>query len=169
MLYVGAHKGSETDGYVSSSPSFNEEYSTRPNDFTRTIVASGPAADMFVFESALLKCADAAKSDSFYNKNNNDGKFVCLGHTDKTKLKMSETWKNKGEWNCDNKKAIKAWCGQKHTHEAKARMSEAGKKHSATRSDRMTKNNPMKDPAAIQKMLETRRKNKMERLNGRAN
>jgi len=160
MLYVGVHKGSLDDGYISSSKPFNEAYDASPDRFTRQVIAEGDFNDMLSLENAILSSSDAAKSDSFYNLCNGRSGFTCTGHTEKTREQMSRTWKRKGVFNCDQKKAIETWRGSKHSDDAKKKMSEAQKKHSSVRSERMAANNPMKDPAVIQKMLETRRRNK---------
>lgn len=167
-LYVGVHKGTVDDGYISSSKIFNEQYNLRKSDFTRQIISEGNFKDMAKFESVILKSVDAAKNASFYNKNNNDGNFHCLGHTDETRKKMSKTWKNKQTWNCDNKKAIESWSGQIHSEKSKNKMKESQKKHSEKRSNAMKINNPMKNPEAIAKMLLSRKLNK-EAKNGSTN
>jgi hypothetical protein len=166
-LYVGVHKGCVDDGYISSSKYFNTEYNMRVLDFTRQVIASGTFKDMMKFECEILKSADAAKNENFYNKSNNDGKFYCDGHNETTKKKMSNTWKSKDKWNCDNTKAIDAWKGSFHTGDAKLKMKESQKKHSANRSNKMTTSNPMKNPETIAKMLMTRKLNK-ELKNGKS-
>jgi hypothetical protein len=74
-LYVGVHKGTPEDGYVCSSKSMLEEYTKRPNDFSRQIVARGTFKEMYVFETAILKAAGADKDPGFYNQHLNNGKF----------------------------------------------------------------------------------------------
>ena len=166
MLYVGVHKGSDTDGYITSSKYFNAEYKKRPEDFTRQIIAQGVYKDIKLLESAILKSFNAAADPSFYNKSNSDGKFYCIGHGDDTRKKMSDTWRRKGEWNCDNIKAVAAWTGKKHTSKARAMMSASAAKYSQARSEKMTTDNPMKNPDAIAKMLASRKKNKELRNGG---
>lgn len=160
MLYVGVHKGCQNDGYISSSKVFNEQYEKRKPDFTRQIISTGLFKDMIKLESNILKSVNAAKSPEFYNKSNSDGSFYCSGHSTMTKNKMSNTWKNKTKWNCDNKKAIAAWKGNCHKDESKMLMKESQKRHSKTRSTKMKISNPMKNPESIAKMLETRKLNK---------
>lgn len=159
-LYIGFHKGSEDDGYISSSKHFLREYYKRPKDFSRQIIASGTKEDMQSFETTLLLSVRAAQSEEFYNKQNGNRNFFCDAHSEETKAKMRETWKAKGEYNCDNAKAIKAWRGQKHTDEAKRVIGEKSRRHNESRRKRMKAANPMRNPESIAKMLETRRRNK---------
>lgn len=166
MLYVGVHKGTQCDGYISSSKVFNTEYNKRPMDFSRQIIATGDFKSMAVFESKILIGVNAALNEVFYNQNNNNGKFHCFGHTDHTKQKMSNTWKNKTTWNCNNKVAIEKWRGCKHTDESKQKMKAAQKKYSKQRSDLMIINNPMKKPEVIAKMLATRKLNREKKHGG---
>lgn len=70
MLYVGYHKGSKTDGYVCSSKKMIGEYKKRPEDFTRQIIASGDATEMYNFEQLLLRSLDVRNDPSFYNLTN---------------------------------------------------------------------------------------------------
>ena len=115
-LYIGKHKGSENDGYVSSSKYLMEEYRKRPEDFTRTIIASGCDADMISLERAILKSTNAASNTSFYNMHNNNGSgtYATQWHTEETKKKLSLS-------------AKKRW-SDKSDKEARKRQSELGKK-----------------------------------------
>ena len=167
MLYVGVHKGTETDGYISSSKYFNEEYKVRPENFTRKIIAHGQYNDIKNLETKILKSLNAASDPYLYNKSNSDGKFYCDGHSIDTRKKMSTTWKSKEKWNCDNSKAVAVWQGKTHTPESREKMKNSQAKHSKNRSKKMSSNNPMKNPDAIAKMLETRRINR-ELRNGSA-
>lgn len=160
MLYVGYRKGSEEDGYISSSKSFNAAYEKNPSAFSRSIIAHGSKEDMIALESAILRSVNAARSKDFYNLNNNDKTFACFGHTEETKKKMSKTWKSRKSWNIDQKKASESWKGSKHSAETRKKMSEAQQRHSESRKTRMENSNPMKNPDSIAKMLETRRRNK---------
>ena len=104
-LYLGYHKGNPNDGYVCSSKVMLKEYNQRPQDFNRQIIASGTADECRNLESILLKKINAAKNENFYNQNNMDGKFVCLGHNDMTRKKIS-----------------KALIGKKHSQETKEKI-----------------------------------------------
>jgi hypothetical protein len=90
-LYIGFHKGSVDDGYVCSSKYMMEEYKSRPNDFTRSIVASGNVDDMLLFESLLLKTLDAKNDSAMYNMHNGDGKFILKHRSKESRKKQSET------------------------------------------------------------------------------
>ena len=168
MLYVGVKKGSFDESYITSSKIFNFEYAKRPKDFSRKVLANCTWKEALALEESILSSTNAAVCEQFYNKSNGSSSFVCNGHSDKTKEKMSKTWKSKGAFNCDPNKASTAWTGSKHTEESKKKMSESRDKYRKTYSDRMKKKNPMKNPEAIAKMLETRRKNK-ELRNGTTN
>lgn len=90
-IYVGKHKGSIDDGYVSSSKYLMEEYRKRPSDFSRQIIAFGNDDDIVCLETTILKTEDAARSEYFYNMHNNNGpgsKYFCNYHTEETKMKM---------------------------------------------------------------------------------
>jgi hypothetical protein len=89
-LYIGAHKGTPEDGYVCSSKPMMEEYTKRPNDFSRQIVAFGAYSDMFVLEQAIIKSTEAHKDPIFYNQALSTGPFYTKGPRDKsTKEKLS--------------------------------------------------------------------------------
>lgn len=160
MLYVGVKKGKFDANYITSSKTFNDEYQIRPIDFSREIIANCSWKEALSLEENILTHAEAALSENFYNRSNGNKSFVCSGHTAKTKLKMSKTWKNKGTFNCAHEKAISAWSGSKHTDESKNKMSVSRDKYRKDYSIRMSNNNPMKNPETVAKMLETRRKNK---------
>jgi len=168
MFYVGVKKGSFDQNYITSSKFFNEEYQKRPNDFQRSIISKGTWEDSLVFEEKILRSVNAATNKSWYNRSNGSKSFVCNGHTEETREKMSKTWRKKNFYNCDHEKAIAAWKGSKHTETSKQKMSDSRKKHRETFSKRMIENNPMKNPKSVAKMLETRRRNK-ERKNGNTN
>jgi len=90
-LYIGAHKGSEDDGYVCSSKYLMNEYKQRPNDFSRQIIAKGTFKDMFVFESKILQSLNASKDPMMYNRQNNDRKhYNYKGHSEDTKNKIGQ-------------------------------------------------------------------------------
>lgn len=78
-LYVGVHKGTPDDGYVCSSKPMVEEYTKRPNDFSRQIIAQGTFADCYALETAVLKSARVDKDPAFYNRSLNHGPFRCVG------------------------------------------------------------------------------------------
>lgn len=93
--YIGAHKGTETDGYICSSKLFLEEYHKRPNDFRRTILYHGSFGDCLKEELKLLHEADAAHNSEYYNMHNGTGVFVLTKHTEESKAKMRISQKGK--------------------------------------------------------------------------
>jgi len=123
-LYIGSHKGSELDGYICSSKIMIEEYNARPDDFTREIIARGTYIDIRNLESHLLKSSDAAKSSSFYNMNNGDGKFARFGPlTQEAKDKISQKLKGRTmspEW---REKMRNAKLGTHRSMETKQKIS----------------------------------------------
>jgi hypothetical protein len=117
-LYVGTHKGSPNDGYICSGKFMLEEYNTRPEDFTRQIIASGTYEDMIVFESSILRACNAKKDPLMYNQHNGDGKFYNSGHTEETKVKLKIA---------RNKRTDKPNFGNTHNEETRKVMSEKAK------------------------------------------
>jgi hypothetical protein len=76
---VGVHKGTPNDGYVCSSKPMLEEYTKRPTDFSREIIARGTYPEMFVFEQSILKAVKANKDSMFYNQALSTGPFYSHG------------------------------------------------------------------------------------------
>lgn len=91
-LYVGVHKGNINDGYISSSKTMMEEYTIRPNDFARQIIANGTFADCFSLETKILQATNACQDKKFYNGHNNNGKFYITEHRSSTKEKFKKAW-----------------------------------------------------------------------------
>jgi hypothetical protein len=89
-LYVGVHKGTPDDGYVCSSKIMKEEYTKRPNDFSRQIIAQGTFSDCYALETALLRATGADKDQGFYNMHQNNGKFYLKGHMESSKKKIKD-------------------------------------------------------------------------------
>jgi hypothetical protein len=116
MLYVGSHKGTVDDGYISSSKTFIKEYNERPKDFIRTVIAVGNYSDIRNLESCILVSVNAAKDNMYYNKSNGDGKFYCSAHTTETKIKIGQ--KSKGR---------KPMLGKTMSPDSKEKMSKAKK------------------------------------------
>jgi len=128
MLYVGCHKGSEDDGYVCSSKWMLEEYTKRPDDFTRQIITEGTYDDCLMLEATILKTADAKNNSDYYNQHNGDGKFVCKNITEETreKLRRRVPW-NKGKRMPEHQRQklskLVPWNkGKIFTHAQKSRM-----------------------------------------------
>ncbi len=134
MVYIGYHKGHIDDGYICSSKSMLSEYNLRPKDFTRQIIAHGSVSDIISLETSVLKTSKAASNHSFYNKHNNNGIFNVGGHTNETKIKMSNSAKGRtrsGESRIKQSTSIQGnanhFYGKCHTPETKAKMSASKK------------------------------------------
>lgn len=125
-LYVGVHKGTVDDGYICSSKDMLIEHQLRQADFTRQIIANGDYTDMKVLETKILQSVNASQHADFYNRHNGDDKFVCLSHTNETRLKMSRSHKgSKKPW-------LAAWTiaihtGSKRSEETRKKMSDSAK------------------------------------------
>jgi hypothetical protein len=93
MLYVGKHKGDINDGYICSSKYFLSEYKKRPDDFVRTIIATGNDLDMISLETSILTSENARYLKEYYNMHNNNGlgSWTTKGHSDETKRKISKS------------------------------------------------------------------------------
>ena len=87
-LYVGWHKGSIDDGYICSSKLMLEEYNKRPDDFKREIIATGSSLDMVALESAILRAEKVSTNEQYYNRHENNGKFILTKHSETSKQKM---------------------------------------------------------------------------------
>ena len=81
-IYIGYHKGSTEDEYISSSynKEFWKDFRDNNHDFTREILATGTAKDMLDFEASLLKEANASKDPNYYNLRNGHSN-TCLLYT----------------------------------------------------------------------------------------
>jgi len=67
-LYVGLHKGAESDGYICSSKNMLQQYKMRPHDFTRQIIGRGTYEDCRTLEIKIIKAMFADKINC-YNLN----------------------------------------------------------------------------------------------------
>ena len=74
MRYIGVHKGSGVDGYISSSTNelFWEDY--YKGKLNRGILRKGSYASMNEEEDRILQEADAKNNPLFYNRSNGGGK-----------------------------------------------------------------------------------------------
>lgn len=75
MFYIGVHKGSQEDGYISSSRNedFWNDYWNNKDDFIREIIDTGTYDNMEKLEHKLLKEVDAKNNPNYYN--NSTGGF----------------------------------------------------------------------------------------------
>ena len=94
-LYIGSHKGTVNDGYVCSSKLMLQEYTKRPQDFTRQIVAEGNVDDIRKLEYKILKSVNAANDDLFYNQHNGFGTYLNDEVKKKIGEKSRQVWSNK--------------------------------------------------------------------------
>jgi hypothetical protein len=142
-IYVGVHKGSQTDGYICSSKPMMAQYRERPTDFTRQIIATGTLNDCAVLEVAIIKQLLKNK-DTCYNRA--AGKMIIndvhpmLGKKQSDNVKEAVKNANTGRaaWNKGKtmtpeyiEKNRQSHLGLKASDEAKAKMSESrkGEKH----------------------------------------
>ena len=126
-LYIGVHKGEDSDGYICSCKIMLEEFSNRPHDFSRQIIARGNYEEMIVFETALLRSADAARNPLFYNGHNGDGNFYNKGHSELTKQKLKIA---------RNKRTDKPRLGKPLNDSGKIKAAESAKKRLNTEEGR---------------------------------
>jgi hypothetical protein len=94
-----------------------EEYSNRPQDFSRQIVASGYYNDIRDLEFKILKAANASKDDTFYNLHNGASNFNISHEA----IKKSVATKRKNGFFNPKKNPM---YGKKHTEEVKKEHSE---------------------------------------------
>jgi len=138
-IYVGVHKGSQTDGYVCSSKPMMAEYRKRPTDFTRQIIATGTLNDCAVLEVAIIKQLLKDKNTCY---NRAAGKMIIndvhpmLGktHTQESLKKISASGKGRKlqdwhvkklhEGNIGNTYTL----GYKHTKETLKKISDTSKR-----------------------------------------
>ena len=142
-IYVGVHKGSQTDGYVCSSKRMLAEYKQRHDDFTRQIIATGTLNDCAVLEVAIIKQLLKDKNTCY---NRAAGKMIIndvhpmLGKKQSDNVKEAVRQANTGRlaWNkgmkmseeyCEQNRQSKI--GIKHSAETKKKMSYSrrGEKH----------------------------------------
>lgn len=128
-LYVGVHKGHQSDGYICSSKHMLEEYKKRPQDFSRQIIATGTLKDMFLLENKILTSVNAKKDPLFYNRHNGDGNFYNKGHTEETKNKLRRKLSSETKARLRNLrlKQVDPRKGKRHSEASKKQISEAKK------------------------------------------
>lgn len=146
-LYIGAHKGTVTDGYICSSKLMLEEYSLRPQDFTRHIIAEGTYEDVLSLEVSLLRSVNAKINEDYYNLHNGDGKFYNKKQSEESKRKMSLSKMGKKHTE-ETKRKLSL---HKHSEETKQKLRELRLKQSDPRLGK-THNNDSKDKISQAKM-----------------
>lgn len=140
MLYVGYHKHKNIskpfqDGYIANGLYerdigkkkkvnwFFEEYSKRPRDFTRQVIAEGTVEECAKLETSILKSADAMHSNEFYNRTNGDEKFVLKHHTQESRSKISNSRKGMRMSEETKKKLHVLYVGKPLSEEHKMKIS----------------------------------------------
>ena len=155
-VYVGVHKGSPDDGYVSSSKFMMPEYSNRPQDFTRQIIATGTLNDCAKLELIIIKkllkdvntCYNRSAGKLIINDADtyrriglaHRGKIVTQETKDKMsaakvgkalseshRIKMSEVRKGKKFSDEHRKKMSASALGRKLSDETKKKLSDIAK------------------------------------------
>jgi len=66
-IYIGYHKGKESDGYICSSKYMLEEFKKRPDDFHREILAIGSCEYCYKYEQSEIAALLSSKNPT-YNK-----------------------------------------------------------------------------------------------------
>ena len=89
--YIGFHKGSIDDGYISSGEYFLEDYNKNPDLWTREILATGTISEMYDYETELLQEFNAKDDSMSYNKHNNN--FPYVANDPEIRAKQSDSMK----------------------------------------------------------------------------
>ena len=126
-LYVGVHKGSPDDGYISSGKLMLDEYKRRPGDFSRQIIAQGSWDDCIALETKILKAEDAGRNPNYYNMHNGNGQYYNKGHTQAAKEKMKAKRATQIITEEHKAKIGAAHKGMKRSIETRKKMSDAHK------------------------------------------
>jgi hypothetical protein len=123
-VYVGIHCGAIDDGYVCSSKDMLHQYKQRPDDFSRQILFTGDYNICASYEVALIKGLFKTNKETFYNRS--AGKKILFDEDIKKKISVALLG-NKNGLNQDGpwKGLSSPRKGQKHTEEAKKKMSES--------------------------------------------
>ena len=162
--YIGFHKGSIDDGYISSGEYFLEDYNKNPDLWTREILATGTISEMYDYETKLLQESNAKDDSMSYNKHNNN--FPYLANNPEIRAKQSESRKEYLK-NPENRAKISESMKKlddKHPNkrpEVRAKWSESLKKpevRAKMSESKLGDKNPMKRPEVIAKANATRKK-----------
>jgi hypothetical protein len=117
-IYIGFHKGDETDGYVCSSASsvFWDDYKNPNYRWERQILHKGTMAECQLVESRLLNNLDITSEEVYNNRNN-----VMFNMNEEVRSKLKAAAINRGK-NPEYRKAQaqgakKAWENDPSRHE----------------------------------------------------
>lgn len=92
--YVGCRTAKNChpdDGYICSSKTVKPLIEQAPQDWERSILATGDVEQIRLLEAEVLTLADAMNDARSFNKHNQNGKFFCIGHSPETRAKISKT------------------------------------------------------------------------------
>ena len=129
--YIGVSAGKKKN-YICSSKILLQLIKANPNEWERTIIATGTFNDMYNFETEILQTFDARNDKRSFNRHNNEGTASKYGHvlTEETKQKIGNA--NKG------KTGIKLRGRQRPPEvKEKIRQTMLGQKYSQERCDAM--------------------------------
>ena len=90
------------DGYICSSRIVKPMIVSDPEDWDRSIIATGEVYEMLELETKLLTESDAKHNQESFNQHNGDGNFKFKGgvpQTDEHKLKLGLDKKGRLAWN----------------------------------------------------------------------
>lgn len=129
--YIGYHKGSIDDGYISSSKKFLNEYQKNTEDFSREIIAVGNVCEMVGLEKKLLIEVNAAKNSNYYNSSNGGAinftpEIIEKMRKPKSQETVEKMRKPKTKQHAEN--ISKGHIGLKLSDETRAKISAAAKK-----------------------------------------
>lgn len=107
--YVGCRTAKNchpNDGYICSSKIVKPLIEQSPQDWERTILATGDVPYIRMLEAEVLTLADAVNDPRSFNKHNQNGKFFCSGHSAETRAKISRTHPFAGKTRPDHSKKM---------------------------------------------------------------
>ena len=149
--YIGFHKGSIDDGYISSGEYFLEDYNKNPDLWTREILATGTISEMYDYETKLLQESNAKDDSMSYNKHNNN--FPYVANDPEIRAKQSDSMKEFHRNNPDKHVSKRP--------EVRAKISESMKEYLRNNPEVRAKflgdKNPMKRLEVRAKMSESRK------------
>lgn len=122
-LYIGVHKGRETDGYFCSSKIVLQEHNKRPDDFSRQIIAHGSYKEVLKLEAKILTAIDAKNDNMMYNMHNGDGNFIYVHRTEKYRENMRKKFQNRFVSEETKKRISNSKKGTKVSEETRLKMS----------------------------------------------
>lgn len=92
--YVGSRTAKNChpeDGYICSSKTVKPLIEANRQDWQRTIIATGDVDYIRLLETETLTALDAKNDSRSFNKHNQNGKFVCNGHSPETRQKIKKS------------------------------------------------------------------------------